>query len=263
MRTFSVKNSLPAGDLLSALPGMRQAWADTGKKAIIYQRLNMIGEGWFGGASPFKNDEGLPVCMNEKMFYALYPLLKSQEYVEDFLIYTGEPVEIDLDKTRSEYNVNVPKGLINRWPFYIYPQMTADLSQQWLSVKPQYPTSQIVLNFTDRYRNDFINYFFLKEYEDNCVFVGLPGECDRFNKQWNLNVPFIKCPDLLFLAELLSACKLFLGCQSMAFQIAEGLKIPRILEVCSVWPNVIPQGANGYDFYHQGALEFFVKKLFI
>ena len=37
------KTSSPAGDLISFLAGVKKVWEDTGRKAIIYQRLNKIG----------------------------------------------------------------------------------------------------------------------------------------------------------------------------------------------------------------------------
>jgi hypothetical protein len=71
----------------------------------------------------------------------------------------------------------------------------------------------------------------------------------------------LEVKDFLELAIALASAKCFLGSQSMQFQICEGLHLPRIVELCSFAPNVIPQGANGYDFYHNGAVEYYVKKL--
>ena len=78
------KTSSPAGDLISFLAGVKKVWEDTGRKAIIYQRLNMPGVATPTSIHPFKNDEGDEVCMNEYMFDKLRPLLLSQEYIEDF-----------------------------------------------------------------------------------------------------------------------------------------------------------------------------------
>jgi hypothetical protein len=39
------------------------------------------------------------------------------------------------------------------------------------------------------------------------------------------------------------------------------LKVPRILEICPQLPNCIPVGPNGYDFYHQGSLDYYFGKL--
>ena len=32
---------MPCGDLLSILPGLKKVWKETGKKWIIYQRVNL------------------------------------------------------------------------------------------------------------------------------------------------------------------------------------------------------------------------------
>jgi hypothetical protein len=47
----------------------------------------------------------------------------------------------------------------------------------------------------------------------------------------------------------------------MIFQIAEGLKIPRIVELCAHAPNVIPVGEMAFDFYAQNALEMYFHTL--
>jgi len=52
-----------------------------------------------------------------------------------------------------------------------------------------------------------------------------------------------------------------LGNQSFCYQLAESMKIPRLLELSPVLPNVIPNGKDGYDFYHQQALEYYLEKL--
>ena len=43
--------------------------------------------------------------------------------------------------------------------------------------------------------------------------------------------------------------------------MAEGLKVPRLLEASPDFPVVFPVGNNGYDFYHQNHFEKFFNKL--
>ena len=47
----------------------------------------------------------------------------------------------------------------------------------------------------------------------------------------------------------------------MCYQIAEALKIPRILEIFPRMPNIIPMGEDAYDFYAQSALEYYFSLL--
>jgi hypothetical protein len=257
------KTSSPAGDLISYLPGMRQIYRESGKKAIIYQRINMVGGGYVGSLHPFKDEFGDPVCMPEMMFDMLRPLLLSQEYVEDFIVYTGQQIDTDMDKIRMEIFTNQPKGSLNRWPAYAFPNMATDLSEKWLNSPTTltFYTDNVFLNYTHRYRNHSINYFFLKKYESKLVFAGLPEERDLFCKQWALDIPLLNVIDFLELTYWINGCKFFAGCQSFCFQLAEGLKVPRILETFPLMPNVIPIGEHAYDYYHQQSCEHYFSLL--
>lgn len=260
------KTSSPAGDLISMLPAIRQAYRKTGKKGVILQRLNMIGIGYQGSSHPFQDDSGYDICMPLSMFNMLFPLLLEQEYIEDFIIYEGQEVDYDLDKIRMEIFTNQPQGNISRWLFYAFPDLACDLSEEWINVSNNivqlYKKDNIIINFTERYRNRFVTYFFLKQYEDKLAFAGLPQEYERFILEWKLDMPLVKVSDFLELAECIKAAKLFLGNQSFVFQLAESLKVPRILELSQLMPNVIPCGKNAFDFYHQGAVEYYVHELF-
>ena len=258
------KTSSPAGDLISMLAGVQEICKVLGKKAVIYQRLGMTGVGYRGAIHPYKNDIGDEIAMNEKMFDLLRPLLMIQWYIEDFVIYDGQEFNYDLDKVRLEIFTNQPLGSINRWIFQVYPQMSCDLSEQWLGIpsigEPSYQYD-LVINFTYRYRNSVIDYTFLRKYEGRILFVGLKEEHEFFCKQWNLKTEYLEYLHFLSVAKLMIRTKCFLGNQSVCFQIAEGLKIPRVLELSPIMPNVIPTGQKAYDFYHQDAVEYYVEKL--
>lgn len=273
------KTSSPAGDLISYLAGIRQMWKETGSKAVIYQQLNVVGVGIQGIDQPFKNERGDSILMGREMFDNLKPLIESQEYVESFLEYKGEEVDIDFDKIRNEIFVNQPLGSLNRYFFYAFPQMACDLSEAWISVKendhyfyqmnkssfePSENSSlknKAVINFTHRYRNTFINYFFLKKYQEDLIFIGLEKEHKDFTERWGLGISRLGSDSFLNVAEVIKNAKFFLGCASVCYQIAEALKVPRILETFQLIPNVIPVGKDAYDAYHQSAIEFYVDKL--
>jgi hypothetical protein len=258
--TLKYKSSSPAGDLMSFMAGIKKLWEDTGKKAIIYQRLDMPGAGTDTSIHPYRNKFDEPVCMNRYMLEMLYPLIVSQEYVEDYVVYAGEEVDVDFDLIRMERYTNQPRGSLNRWFNYVFPQMASDLSVPWLTISPN-KTDKIIINFTQRYRNHLINYFFLKEHQDKVVFVGLKEERDLFCSTWNIDIPHLEIHDFYQLATLIAGCKFFLGNQSFCYQLAEAMKAPRILEISPHLPNVIPTGKNGYDFYHQGSLDYYFNKL--
>jgi hypothetical protein len=257
------KTSSPAGDLLSMLAGIQQLTKEINKKAVIYQRLNMTGIGYNGAIHPFKNDIGDEIAMNEYMFNVMRPLLIEQDYIEDYIIYDGQDFNYDLDKARLEIFTNQPHGSINRWIFYVYPQMSCDLSKSWLNVPQSIDKiEKLIINFTYRYRNSVIDYSFLRKYQNRILFAGLKDECEFFNKQWNLRIKHLDAPDFKKVAYFIKNSIGFLGNQSSCYQIAEGLKAPRILELSPVMPNVIPSGEGAFDFYHQQSVEYYVEKFF-
>ena len=257
------KTSSPAGDLLSMLAGIKKLCEVVGKKAIIYQRLNMTGVGYHGAIHPYKDEKGFEVAMNEYMFNVLKPLIQHQEYIESFDIYTGQEYDYNLDRARLETFTNQPHGSINRWLFYVYPQMACDLSKSWLSVPDsEFEYDGLIINFTYRYRNSIIDYHFLKRYENRLLFAGLPDEHRFFCKQWGLDIKYLESCNFMDVAIAIKNSKGFLGNQSSCFQIAEGLKAKRILETSTIMPNVIPTGENAFDFYHQQAVEYYVENFF-
>jgi hypothetical protein len=259
------KTSSPAGDLISFMAGVKKMWEDTGRKGVVYQRIGMPGASYDGSIHPFKNEFDEPICMSQYMFDMLRPLLVEQPYIEDFLVYAGEDVDIDFDLIRMQHYTNQPKGCLNRWFNYAFPQLASDLSKPWLelpkTIKSTQSNGKIIINFTQRYRNYLINYFFLKEHQDKLIFAGLEKERDLFCKNWNLDIPLLEPDNFYHLAQNINDCKFFLGNQSFCFQIAEALKVPRILELFPMMPNVIPVGENAFDFYHQGSLDYYFGKL--
>ena len=48
---------------------------------------------------------------------------------------------------------------------------------------------------------------------------------------------------------------------SFQYSIAEGLKVPRLLEASPDFTYVFPVGSNAFDSYHQNHFEKFFKKL--
>jgi len=277
---ITYKTSSPAGDLISYLAGIRQIWKETGQKAIIYQLLNIVGEGIYGFPQPFKNAKGESILMGKEMFDNLKPLIEAQEYVEKYIEYKGGNVHIDLDKLRGEIFTNQPLGSLAKYPSYGFPQMACDLSEIVLNIPVKKITDNyniewggekyipvdgfenyVVINFTNRYRNNFINYFFLKQYENRIIFCGLNDEYDFFCKKWDLEIPLLKVLNFLELGQAINNCKFFLSNASMCFQIAEALKVPRILEIYKHLPNVIPVGKDAYDVHNQSAIEFYFDKL--
>ena len=118
---------------------------------------------------------------------------------------------------------------------------------------------KIIIHRTFRHRNQFINYKFLKNYKD-LIFIGMEDEFQDLKKEVT-NLEFYNCKNFLEMAKIIKSSKFFIGNQSIAYPMAEALKVPRLLEAEPSFPVVQPIGKDSYDFYYQPHFEKFVKIL--
>ena len=191
------------------------------------------------------------VFLNEKNLDMLIPLLKCQPYINKVVKFENHKIDIDLNLFREmPMNFNLDSV---RWYFQLTGVHT-DLSTPYLFVKPNNVIkNNVIIIRNTRRKNHFINYKFLKKY-NNLLFVGLDHEYEDL-KQEVPNLNFYDCKDFLEMAQIIKSSKFFLGNLSFGFTIAEGLKVPRLLEACPDFPCVYPNGSNAYDFYFQKHLE--------
>jgi hypothetical protein len=258
------------GDVIYLLQGIKNVCEKHNVKAEIYIWLDRPVQAPYPGANHPYNG----VALNRYALDMLKPLLESQPYVAFVKEWAGQPIAIDLDELRTKVIAPMPYGSITRWAGYAWPDMQCDTSNPWINLDHLGNTEQsvhmfgvrisakdkILINRTSRYQNPQAHYWFLREYEHDLLFIGLPAEHEAFCKEWELNnLKHLEIINFLELAFAMISCKYFIGNQSFCFALAEAMKIPRLLEVCNYAPNVIPCGKNGYDFMHQFALEWFVK----
>lgn len=261
--TTSYRHAVNSGDLIASLAGIRQIWKLNQKKAIIYQQLNVPAKYFNDANHPVKDRYGNTVCMSSGQLEMLIPLLKSQEYVEDVFVYMGQKVGVDLDVIRGQTFCNMPYGPIQKWVWMAFPDMACDLSEPWINVEPSdVGKGKIIINFTERYRNNTLHYFFLKEHEEDLVFAGTEQEAQSFCDQWGLSIPVLIVSDFLELAKIIKGSRFFMGNQSFCWNLAEAMKVPRILELCKEAPNCTSFGPDGYEVFHQMPLEYYFETLF-
>lgn len=266
---FHLKHSYKAGDFLSLMPGLQNIWKERSKRWKIYQRVGMP-EFQCDNCKQYVEDDD-KVCMSERIFNLLKPLIESQDYIESFEVWEGQKTDIDIDLSRESNLIPFPAGMLHSYSWAIAPELSCDLSIPWIKVHPmaycntsdgiKNLAGTMVVNRTVRYINPYITYFFLKEYESDVIFSGTEKEHKDFCAEWKLNVPLIIADDFLELARIISSCRAFLGNASLLWHICDSFKNNRIIELSRNFPNTFPTGANGYGFYSQRALEFYVNKL--
>jgi len=266
MDYIRVKHSFNAGDLITVMAGLRQMSQDKGVKVKLFQRLDLPAFYYDGQINATTDKDGQSVCMNENMFYKLKPLIESQDYIESFEVWEGQDVHLNFDVTRDSRATPMPNGTLYSWNESIFPEAATDLSIPWLnvdnnSIKRDYYKDKIIINRTQRYINPYIDYYFLKDYEDVVLFSGTDDEHTAFCSQWNLNLKKLEVNNFYHLAQIISWSKFGIYNQSMNFHIADALKAPRILELCGQFPNTFITGANGFQFYKGEAMRFYFNKL--
>ena len=197
------------------------------------------------------NHPSQEVLINSRTANLLIPLLKKQKYLNEVKIYTSEKIDINLDLFRKiPINLNFHSV---RWYMHLVGQ-NFNMGKPFLDVEAHnIIKNKIVIMRSPRYRNQFINYNFLKDIK-NIVCVGLESEYKEI-KSYIPNLEFYNCKDFLEMASIIKSSKFFLGNLCFAYSVAEALKVPRILETCPDFPVVFPYGENAFDFYHQNHFE--------
>lgn len=285
MKSLTYLHNCNSGDLLCALPGIREVYRKNGKKAIICQVLDFPGHYIPGLVHSVKDEKGVQVTFNRQMFDMMHPLLMAQECVEDFQIYTDQKIDIDLTIIResvvgtveepdvaphtilgAKQFVNIPNMALPGWLMLAYPPMACDISKPWIftadvddSISPF-----ILINRTERYKNPKINYSFLRQYEKDLLFTGTETEHGKFCKEFKLDFPRLQIDNFLDLAMAMQSCRFFVGNQSFPWNLANAIGIPRILEMCHYAPNCQPfVGKDNYGFLYQVPLEYFFEELYV
>lgn len=265
------------GDLIASLPGFRSLYQKHGIKTHVYQKVGMPAMSYnpqqFTELNepehPVQNSEGQQVSMNQKMFDMVRPLIEYQPYVDGMSVWESEEVTFNSIVTRDSRMIPIPASDLHHWMFFMFPQLSCDLSEKWLELPPNgnvfndlVVSDHIIVNRTRRFTNPYINYFFLKEYQDKVIFAGTEDEHKRFCDDFKLEIPRLIVNDFLELAQAISHCRFFVGNQSFCWHTSNALQKRRILEVCASFPNTLPTGKDGYAFLHQESLEIHFKALF-
>ena len=241
---LSFLHSGHSGDIINALPVIKEL-SKTHKCNLYIQINKPLNLSYH--KHPAEN-----VLIDERIFNLLLPLLKSQKYINKVEKYENQNIDINFDIIRElPTSINFDNA---RWFFHVS-GVQYDLVEPYLDVKAnELAKNKIVIHRTFRYRNYFINYKFLNDYK-NLLFIGIKDEYEDLKKEIN-NLEFYNCKDFLEMAMLIKSSKFFIGNQSVGYDIAEAIKIPRLLEGCPYFPVIKPHGKKAYDFFYQIHFEY-------
>ena len=138
--------------------------------------------------------------LNQRAVDLLLPLLKSQTYLNSVKVYNNEKIDIDLDLFRKiPINLGFPQM---RWFAHICGTYSTSMENSYLSVIPHNTIkNKIVVVRSQRYRNVFINYKFLKKTK-NLLCIGLESEYHQLKKEIE-DLEFYECKDFLEMAQII------------------------------------------------------------
>jgi hypothetical protein len=241
-----------AGDIIYSIPAML---ALAGRRKInFYLELNQPVKDF----TPSMRHPNGKVMLTQKSVELFTPLLLSQPHFARCEALQGQKIDYDLTAFR-QLPFDYRMGSIARWYFLTY-GVNWDLGKPWLHIKPNPDyENAVVIARSSRYHSPGISYEFLKKY-GRLVFVGVPDEYKEMKKELPA-LEYAPVHDFLQLAKIIAGSRLFIGNQSFPFSLAEALKVRRVLEVYHQCPNVIVEGANGYDFCYQPQFEKIVSQL--
>lgn len=212
-----------------------------GKHSIILQKSAVTG---------FKTMEDV-----YKAHSVLHPLLSIQPYIEEFRPeQPGDHFDWISGKFRGaglHFKENsLMQAHINHLiqTHGVGRQITG--KNKWLTVEPYSDMGElVVMNRTFRYQNPYFPWNeIVSHYRDRLVFVGLPYEHEEFQKSYGY-VQYLPTENLLELAKVIAGCGLFIGNQSSANAVCEGLKHNVIQEVSLSIPDCIWKRPNAQHVY--------------
>ncbi len=239
------------GDVINALPIIKEL-SKNSKCNLYLQSEKQLEK----DALNYKH-KGDKIYMTDKMVEMVLPLLQQQDYINEVKKFENQKINVDLDLFRKiPMNFNLDEV---RWYFHLT-GVHVNLSEQYLFAKPHDSIkNKIVIMRSTRRKNAFINYKFLRDY-NNTLFLGLKNEYEDLKLDIP-NLEFYDCKNFLEATEIIKSSKFFIGNSSFGFTLAEGLKIPRIMESYPDFPVIYPNGGLGYDVYFQKHFEKICKKL--
>lgn len=260
---IDVLHSFNAGDAVTVLCGLKSLSELKGKKIRFHQRIGLPAFYFDGQKNSTVNESGESVCMSLRLWNMLKPLIESQPYIDSCDVFTGQSIHYNFDLTRDSKSIAMPAGTIHSWYMGVFPEMNCDPSKPWIEVPERDAKLKdiILINRTHRYTNPYLNFFFLKKYEDQVFFSGTDDEYESFKKEWDLNIGRIDSHNFYHLAKVIQSVKFGIYNQSLNFHLADATGSKRILELNTMFPNTFINGANGCQFYHQKALEYYFEKL--
>lgn len=198
------------------------------------------------------------VQQTHQSLLSLKELLQTQPYFNQIQCFKGRVdfgnlfKAFDLGGIRKKY-VDMAKGDIQLRYNHLYRTLKHfELNDPWIVLpkneKYNFANNKIIVFRTPRYRNNRTNYQGLKKYSDKIIFIGAKSDYETFVRQNLFKPQYQETTSFMQVANILNNCAFCVGNQTSYFALAEALKIPRLCQMASDVPDVIPKGNYANDF---------------
>ncbi len=226
--TLAVSTSGDCGDIFVMLSILKS----TGKQCRIYLREDGRTKGILERAHLVKS------------------LLEVQPYIESVSTWKREALNWESERFRvygyhnngdslafNHANAAIRDGFIPSLP---------DVTNPWITVQPDNKwNDRVLINRTERWNGDY--HFpwarIIAHYGKKAAFIGTEHEHRVFQERYG-QLEYVPTANFLVVAQMIAGSALFMGNQSACMAIAEGLKHPRIQDVCLWCPDCLYPGAN-------------------
>jgi len=230
MRRF--KHSGTLGDIIYSLPIMK--YLGGGEFHLHLGQVDWIANYYYKTTAP----EYQRGKMDQKDAEFIRRFFEYQSYISKFDTLDVKRTEIthNLDRFRPVF-VGHPTNYIN-----IYCQVFGIndptvqkqiINTPWLEVpEPIHIDNRpIVINRTSRgwtpqEKNPLWDLWRLEQMGQKSIFIGLPNEYEEFKKFSGWNLAYQPVTDMMEMAQIIAGAELFIGNQSVALSIAQGLRVP-------------------------------------
>lgn len=204
----------------------------------------------------YLHDDGKTKGMVIRM-HLVKSLLEAQPYISGVSAWNGEDVDWRSEKFRVYGFYNNGNSLAYNHAEAAYKDgfitTFPDLSKKWLTVEPAKLDGRVVVNVTDRYRNDYFPWRkVVDHYGKRILFIGTTNEHRSFSNSFG-EVEYLPTKDMLEAAKAIAGSSLMMGNQSSCMAIAEGLKHPRIQEGNLRIPDCVYPGAHNAQYVFDGS----------
>lgn len=206
-----------------------------------------------GGGVLYLNPNNGETKFNMAGFNMIRPLVECQSYIRKVELFSGQPIDYDLDCFRVQGNLSHRPLATSHASVFGLPGSIAD--KPWLDPPDALPPNKqwVVINATPRYQNPNVNWRALVyPYINDAVYIGTQQEYEWFSEKTGLRLQHVIVKDFRDMAIIISRCKLFIGNASLPYAIAEGLKVDTIQVVDPLCPSCIFERTNAkYLFYSE------------